>query len=211
MRLSPFHIQLAKEFATGKKNSEILQNYQISPSRLSVIKTNPLFKQEIERQRKIIEDRYGKAVQLLEQEAEGVAKELVEIVKDKAVSADVRSKTAENILNRVSQHSSTPTKALGNELVFEQLLRVTKRAGGDLQEQDSSELSFDPEAAYKELMEDLVTTTQEPDVINVTPEPSFVKEIPANEPIVAIGDNGGDKQQKLSPTLKAYLESNKPH
>lgn len=168
MRLSPFHIQLAKEFATGKKNSDILQCYQISPSRLSVIKTNPLFKQEIERQRKIIDDRYGKAVHLMEQEAEQVAKELVDIVKDKAVSADVRSKTAENILNRVSQHSATPTQGMGNELVFEQLLRVTKRASGDSSDNDQ-ELAFDPEEAYKELAEDLVTLPEGPDVRNVTP------------------------------------------
>jgi hypothetical protein len=59
MRLSPFHIQLAKEFATGKKNSELLETYAVSASRLSVIKANPLFKQEIERQRKIIDDKYG--------------------------------------------------------------------------------------------------------------------------------------------------------
>ena len=207
MRLSPFHVQLAKEFALGKKNAELLTHYQISPSRLSVIKANPLFKQEIERQRRILDDKYGKAVEVLEVAAEKIAKELVSIVEDKAISAEVRSRTAENILNRVAMKTGNVTPSQGNELVFEQLLRVTKRASGDTN--DGKELSFDPEQAYKELMEDLTTTTDEPDVINVTP--SFTKEIPTNTPIPSVGPNGGDKKQELSPILKAMLEANKSH
>ncbi|MFA5132882.1 MAG: hypothetical protein WC444_06175 [Candidatus Paceibacterota bacterium] len=211
MRLSPFHIQLAKEFAEGKKNSEILQNFQISASRLSVIKANPLFKQEIERQRKIIEDRYGKAVKIMEDAAEKVAKALVDIVEDKAVSADVRTKTGENILNRIAQHSATPTSGTGNAIVFEQLLRVTKRSSGETDTNDDADLGYDPEAAYKELMADLAPTNDEPDVINVTPDPVlFTKHIPSDTPIPTIGGNGGDKHE-LSPTLKAMLQATKTH
>lgn len=209
MRLSPFHIQLAKEFAEGKKNSEILQNFTISASRLSVIKANPLFKQEIERQRKILDDRYGKAVKIMEDAAEKVAKALVDIVSDSAVSADVRTKTGENILNRIAQHSATPTTS-GNAVVFEQLLRVTKRSSGD-SDTDDADLAYDPEAAYKELMSDLAPTNEEPDVINVTPDPVlFTKHIPSDTPIPTIGGNGGDKHE-LSPTLKAMLQANKTH
>lgn len=209
MRLSPFHIQLAKEFATGKKNSELLATYQISPSRLSVIKANPLFKQEIERQRTILDDKYGKAVEVLENAAEQVAQELVTLVKDKAISADVRSRTAENILDRVAMKTGSPTGKSSNELVFEQLLRVTKRSSGE--SNDNTELSFDPESAYKELMEDLTPTTDSPDVINVTPNPTFIKQLPPNTPLSSIGDNGGATKPELSPRLKELLNATKTH
>jgi hypothetical protein len=102
------------------------------------------------------------------------------------------------------------TPGQGNELVFEQLLRVTKRASGDTGE-DGKELSFDPEVAYKELMEDLVTSPNDPDVINITPEPSFTKTVPVSTPIPTISDNGGDKKPELSPLLKAMLDNHKAH
>lgn len=209
MRLSPFHIQLAKEFALGKKNSDLLLTYQISPSRLSVIKANPLFKQEIERQRTILDDKYGKAVEVLENAAEKVAQELVVLVQDKTINADVRSRTAENILDRVAMKTGAATKQSSNEVVFEQLLRVTKRATGDTS--DDTELSFDPEAAYQELMSDLTTSTEPPEVINITPTPTFTKQLPTNTPMPALGDNGGTDKGELSPRLKALLASHKPH
>lgn len=159
MRLSPFHVQLAKEFAQGKRNADIIKAYPVKDARLSVIKANPLFKQEIERQRKKIEDKYEKALNVLEDEAENVAKELVTIVKNPSVTADVRSKTAENILNRIAQKSGHGSSQLGNELVFEQMLRVTKRTSDN--GLADSDLGPNAEDEYKDLLQDLTPVDEE--------------------------------------------------
>jgi hypothetical protein len=210
MRLSPFHIQLAKEFALGKANKDILADYNISDSRLSVIKANPLFKREIDKQKTLNEDKYTKALEVLEDAATDVAKELVSIVKNPAAGAEVRSRTAENILNRVAQRSQNPAAQTGNELVFEQLLRVTKRTSG--QQQDDAELSFDPEEAYKDLLQDLTIPTDDEILTNVTPESvSFTQTIQPNTPLPTIGNNGGEKKYSISPKLEALLRANQAH
>jgi hypothetical protein len=212
MRLSPFHVQLAAEFAKGKRNKEILQDYPITDSRLSVIKANPLFKKEIEAQRQKLQDQYSKAIEVLEDAATDVAKELVTLVKNPAISAETRSRTAENILNRIALKGGKLTPQSGNELVFEQLLRVTKRISHD--STDDAPLTFDPEEAYKELMSELQPVEDEPEQepINVTPDPlSFTRQLPTDEPIPATGDNGTYKKFTLSPRLREALNSSNTH
>ena len=43
MRLSPWHMEVAKRVAEGKKFKELSAEIKISQSRLSVLKANPLF------------------------------------------------------------------------------------------------------------------------------------------------------------------------
>ncbi len=214
MRLSDFHIQLAKEFALGKKNSELLSSYTISPSRLSVIKANPLFKREIERQRQVLEDKYNQAIKILEAAAEDVAREMVKWVKDPLVSAETRYKVAESVLDRIAAHSGQLSGGQhSNELVFEQLLRVTKRGMGETNSDDEADESFDHEVAYKDLMHDLAPV-DEAQVVNVLPEPpSFMRQakqvLESDSIMPTTGDNGGAKNAKLSTRLSQLLNQGK--
>ena len=152
MRLSDFHRQLAKECARGKGPKEILQSYKISSHRLSVIRANPLFRQEVDRQSKLETDKYAKAVAVYEREAEKLAEEAVNLAKSPAVSADTRFKIIDKIHDRVAQKSPLAQPADG-EMVFEQWLRVTKRLDGHMDQLGDADLAYDPERAYAELME----------------------------------------------------------
>lgn len=222
MRLSDFHIMLAKGFAKGLKNKDLLEQYQISPSRLSVIKANPLFRREVERQRQLEDDKYAKALAVLELEAESLAREQVKLAKDPAVSADVRFKIIDKTLDRVAQKSGVSTTSTGGEeMIFEQMLRVTKRLGGI--EQNGNELDFDPEVAYTELMDGeevnvsssipSQSTQVEAEVVRSVPKPGNGGESkPDTDHVLdaipvtpSNGGNGGAQKFTVSPRLRAIL------
>jgi hypothetical protein len=204
MHLSPFHKELAKLVAQGIPNREIMQQVTISASRLSVLKANPLFKREIERCQRIEADKYQKAIKVFADEAENVAKELLHIVKDKlATPPAVRGKIGGEILDRLANASgNVGSKTNNDELVFEQLLRVTKRANGINSEE--GELDFDPERAFDELQQDLSLAEDEPiDIIPI--KPSFIRSLPTKTPVPSTGDNGRYKYEipsKLKDLLK---------
>lgn len=220
MRLSAFHMELAKRVSDGKSNKDILEEFDISPGRLSVIKSNPLFKNEVGRLTKQKDDAYNKAIKVYEANVEIVANAVVEVIKNPLTTGDVKVRAAETVLNRLAQKSGVVNPQQGQELVFEQLLRVTKRTNG-LTGTEGDDLPYDGEAAYNDLMEDLKPVEQlnspdNPDESLAPPTPDFptlvAQSHTLNSPdgIPSTGDNGG-KKSTISARLMAILEHSKTH
>jgi hypothetical protein len=146
MRLSPFHKQLAKMIAQGLPNRDILTQVKISPSRLSVLKRNPLMIREIARQSEIEESKYRKALDVFGAQAERVARKLVKMVtEDISVDSKVKSELGLRILTTLGQaegvtvDGGAPTRGQSEES-FEVMLRSTHRfagggGGGELAEE----------------------------------------------------------------------------
>jgi len=160
MRLSPWHCELAKRVAEGKKYPEISQEIKISQSRLSVLKANPLFMQQVRKYREIKDDVYKSALTEMEKGAVDVAKEVVSLATSKMVPAQVRLNAARELLDRVGSSSKVATPLGGeNEVSFEQILRITKRGTKSTDfEQDGEEV--DTQSAHLELMKDFEDTTK---------------------------------------------------
>jgi len=151
MRLSFWHSELAKRIAQGQTNREIMKEIKVSGSRLSVLKANPLFQREVDKFRQIEEDKYNKAIDVFADEAEVVAKEIVNIAK-KNVYDKTKLDAGLAVLEKLGQAKG---KSGGDqeELVFEQMLRVTKRGLGLGRQEDENE-PIDVSASIRELEED---------------------------------------------------------
>lgn len=152
MRLSYWHCELAKRIAQGQTNRDIMAEIQVSGSRLSVLKANPVFQKQIEKYRRQEEDKYNKAIGVFEGEAEDVAKEIVKIAKD-PVHSKTKLDAGLAVLDKLGQAKGVG-ESKGEELVFEQMLRVTKKTMG---EPTKDEEPVDEESAVKELAEDSET------------------------------------------------------
>lgn len=152
MRLSYWHCELAKRIAQGQTNRDIMKDIQVSGSRLSVLKANPVFQRQVEKYRRQEEDKYNKAIGVFETEAEDVAKEIVKIAKD-PIHSKTKLDAGLAVLDKLGQAKGVD-KGDVEEMVFEQRLRVTKRGMG---ESPSAEPPVDEQSAVKELEEDLET------------------------------------------------------
>ena len=128
-RLSYWHMEVARLIGEGLPNREIKKIIAIGDSRLSVLRANPLIKRAADKYRSQHEDKYKKALDLFANNAETVAQEVVNIVKNPLVGSDAKLKAAEMVLEHAARTSAEGQPKQG-ELVFEQMLRVTKR--GDL-------------------------------------------------------------------------------
>lgn len=164
MRISPWHCELAKRVAQGKKYKEISEEMQISQSRLSVLKANPLFMQQVRKYREINDDAYLGAVKKMEEGAQDAVETIKGLMSTPSVPPQVKLNAATELLDRVGAGSKAATSIGGgdNEVSFEQILRITKRGTQSTDfEQDSVE--EDTQGAYSELMEDLkdITPPQE--------------------------------------------------
>lgn len=162
MRLSPWHMELAKRVAKGQPNRDIMKDIQVSGSRLSVLKANPLFQRQVEKYRRIEADAYQQALDVYAKRSADVAAGVVDIATNTLVEPDKRLRAAQDVLDRLGQASGASTKQSdGDEITFEQILRVTKRQRGELPsdtEADSADPEFDYEAAVKELRGDIIDT-----------------------------------------------------
>ena len=159
MRLSPWHLELAKRVAQGQPNREIMKEINVSGSRLSVLKANPLFAQQVSRFSQMESDKYKKALEVFGSKAEEVAKEMTELATSPLVPPQVRLNAGTEILDRLAQAEGVG-KAGGetDEIVFEQMLRVTKKGLGMHREFSSAdEEPINSSESYKELEEDLQT------------------------------------------------------
>lgn len=152
MKLSFWHCELAKRIAQGQTNRDIMKDIQVSGSRLSVLKANPVFAKQIEKYRRQEEDKYNKAIKVFENEAEGVAQEIVKIAKD-PVHSKTKLDAGLAVLDKLGQVRGVG-EGQGEELVFEQMLRVTKTTLGEVDKQDEP---VDEKSAFKELAEDMET------------------------------------------------------
>lgn len=171
MKISPWHCEVAKRVAEGKKYKEISKEIQISQSRLSVLKANPLFCRYVDKYRKEKDDAWKKALGKIEENAEDIAKELVDIATGKSkthvtdkdgnevevrenVGAQTRLTAIKEALDRVGMSKGqAPTGVPGQEMTFEQILRITKRSAG--QGEEESEAEVDEGSALNELEMDL--------------------------------------------------------
>ena len=156
MRLSPFHIELAKRVASGMPNRDIMKEIKVSPSRLSVLKANPLFAQQVSKFALIENDKYQKAVDVFAANSEVIAKEMVQIATSPLTPPQVRLNAGVEVLDRLAQSEGVVAGSGENEeIVFEQLLRVTKKGLGLSREDSLSDSGpVDSKAALLELEED---------------------------------------------------------
>jgi hypothetical protein len=133
MQLTPFHMNIAKRFAAGERNRDILKEVDISESRLSILKGKPEFKAEVERYRGMQERAYERALEVFGAAAGRIAKELVNLVIDPETPKKVCLEAAIAILDRLAQ-AEMPEGINENhrveEMTFEQLLRITKKSMG---------------------------------------------------------------------------------
>jgi len=208
MRLSPWHVELAKLMAEGLPNREIKKKIQISDSRLSVLRVNPLVQQQVEKYRKLNEDKYKKALDVFADNAKDIAQEVVNMVKNPLIQGQVKLAAAKEVLDRASLVSNVGEKKQdGQTLTFEQLLRITKTTHGD---EGVDELqNFDAKVAFEELQNDLVPVQE--DVIDVTPaRVSFSKVVTeavskAGASMPSIGDNGDDDLTEFKQKLEGLV------
>lgn len=163
-KISPWHMEIARRIAQGQPNREIMKEIKISPSRLSVIKANPVFQRQVEKFRERENDRYNRALKVLGDEAESLAKELVKVGKG-SVHTPQKLNAIVQALDRVAQaegHTKESTQD-EDELVFEQRLRVVKKAqmSGDTPDSPHDE-DGQVQAAIKQLNEDLKDAISSP-------------------------------------------------
>lgn len=118
---------------------------QISASRLSVLKSNPLFQNVVHYYSQKQDDAYFRAQEKLEEQAEEIAEELTDIATNASVPPNIRATVGFGVLDRLGM--SKPRSAGGgggnggSEVVFEQMLRVIKRQSIPEEENESEELS----------------------------------------------------------------------
>ena len=153
MKLSYWHCEIAKRIAQGQANRDIMKDIQVSGSRLSVLKANPVFARQVEKYRNIEADKYNKAIEVFENEAESVAKEIVKIAKD-PTHTKTKLDAALSVLDKLGQ-AKGKAGGQGEELVFEQMLRVTKKGLGEQTEKAGEPV--DEQAGFTELKEDMQT------------------------------------------------------
>jgi len=163
MRLSPWHLELAKRIAQGQPNRDIMKEIQISPSRLSVLKANPLFVRAIEDYRKKEADKYTKAIEVFADKAEEVAKEITHLATSPLTPHNIRLQAGLSVLEKLAQAEGViggnGKNAQGEELVFEQMLRVTRKSmGQDKSASDLDDSGFDD--YVKDLQADLINIAQ---------------------------------------------------
>ena len=153
-RVSEFHRELAKRIARGDTNKQIMGEIKISASRLSILKSNPLFRNIVDDYRTKLDDKFYQAHAFLEQKVVHVAQELVNCATNPAIQPKDRIVAGFGILDRVGLARGQSTKpgrgAGGQEIVFEQMLRVVKRQMNG-PEDDTSQETADALAQLEQL------------------------------------------------------------
>lgn len=174
LKLTYFHMEIARLIGEGLPNREIKKYVQISDSRLSILRANPLIRRAAERYRQMNEDKYRKALETFANGAQATAQTVVDMVKNPLVDSKVKLEAAAMIMEHASYLSPESQKrnggGTGGEVVFEQLLRVTKRGIG--QYADDQPMEFDPAQAQNQLGADLVEAERLPvdDTIDDQPD-----------------------------------------
>lgn len=169
MKISPFHMELAKKVADGKKYAEISKEIQISQSRLSVLKSNPLFQKYVRKYQRMKDDGYAQAARVLDKGAESAATEVLRMATSLTTEPRIRLDAAKEVLDRAgmgSVGSAKKTPLGADEVSFEQILRITKKKSGTAQEDNRED---DYESALADLSADLTSVEQLDSIENVTP------------------------------------------
>jgi len=204
MRLSGWHTEICKLIGEGLPNREIKKQIQISDSRLSVLRANPLIQQQVEKYKRLHEDKYKKALDVFADNAADIAQEIVTMVKNPVMQGQTRLAAAKEVLDRASMTSDiSEKKSSGETLTFEQLLRVTKTTHGD--ESGEEMKNFDAKEAFEDLTSDLMPVDS--DVIDIIPEPvSFTKAVKPGVVMPSIKDNGGEDIEAFKTKLAGLIK-----
>ena len=155
MRLSPWHMELAKRIAQGQTNRDIMKDIQVSGSRLSVLKANPLFAQQVTKYRQLEDEKYSKAMKVFGDKAEDIAKVVVGLAESHLTADRVKLDASMAILEKVAQSEGQTGAREDEEVVFEHLLRVTKKGLGLFKGADETD-SLQLLDASKDLQEDFI-------------------------------------------------------
>lgn len=153
-RLSYFHLEIARLIGEGLPNREIKKVIQISDSRLSILRANPLVRRAAERYKQLNEDKYRKALEVFADNAAEVATAVVQIAKNPLGMPATRIAAAELVFDKAAQISPAGQQAgqRGGEESFEMLLKYTKRGTG--QYEDDHPVEYDPDHTTQQLLED---------------------------------------------------------
>lgn len=212
MRLSAWHMEIAKLIAQGKPNREIKLEIKVCDSRLSVLRANPLMQREVSKWKRIYDDKYKQALDVMVENAVKAAQQVVELATLPMTPPAVKLNAAKLVLEEAAKTSDIRTGS-GQEVVFEQLLRVTKRQMGTDQAEDDTEFDgseVDSVGALSELMQDLEPVLDDSDLIDLQPlQVSFKKQVEKAIEMGAVdvlGDNGGEKKYQVSPRLMELLK-----
>ncbi len=165
LKLSFFHLEIARLIGEGLPNREIKKQIVISDSRLSILRANPLIRRAAERYRQMNEDKYRKALETFADGAQDTAQAVVDMMKNPLVAPQTKLAAATMILEHASYLSpeGKGQQGGGGEIVFEQMLRVTKRGAG--QYDTATPVQYDPQAVQAQLTDDLMEAERidEPD------------------------------------------------
>ena len=173
LKLGFFHMEIARLIGEGLPNREIKKHITISDSRLSVLRANPLIRRAAERYRQMNEDKYRKALETFADGAQKTAEAVVDMMQNALVSPQTKLAAATMILEHASYLSpegKTQAGSGGTEVVFEQMLRVTKRGAG--QYTDDAQVQYDPQAIQAELGADCIDAELVSDADIEEPPPS---------------------------------------
>jgi hypothetical protein len=174
MRLSPQHKHLASLMAQGLPNREIKKLVEISDSRLSVLRRNPLIVREVERLCKLEDSKYSKALDEFGKGAQKVAQKLVKMAtEDITVSDKVRKEVGFGILSLLGESEGFGTAGGGKQVVeesFEQTLRLTRsRSGQEGLDEETLQQAYVELADDEESEEQRIRFLNESQVIEVEP------------------------------------------
>jgi hypothetical protein len=174
MRLSPQHKHLASLMAQGLPNREIKKLVEISDSRLSVLRRNPLIVREVERLCKLEDSKYSKALEEFGKGAQKVAQKLVKMAtEDITVSDKVRKEVGFGILSLLGESEGFGTAGGGKQVVeesFEQTLRLTRsRSGQEGLDEETLQQAYVQLADDEEAEEQRVRFLNQAQVIEVEP------------------------------------------
>lgn len=134
----------------------------MSGSRLSVLKANPLFAKAVAEYQRKEQDKYNKAIEVFADKAEEVAKEITSLATSPLTPHNIRLQAGLSVLEKLAQAEGVVggngKNSQGDEVVFEQMLRVTRRSAGQDKDADGTDSAIDDEYV-NDLRQDLLDDT----------------------------------------------------
>ena len=148
MRISGFHLEVAKLVADGLRPQDIRRKLRISSSRISVLKANPVFQEHVRRIKHENRMAYKQAVEVFSNEAADMAKTIVEVAKNPLVGSGTRIHAATVALEKLQEHEELEAGPKSRStMTYEAMLKVTRTttAISDRASAGTSEYTLDDE------------------------------------------------------------------
>lgn len=148
MRISGFHLEVAKLVADGLRPQDIRRKLRISSSRISVLKANPVFQEHVRRIKHENRMAYKQAVEVFSNEAADMAKTIVEVAKNPLIGSGTRIHAATVALEKLQEHEELEAGPKSRStMTYEAMLKVTRTttAISDRASAGTSEYTLDDE------------------------------------------------------------------